>query len=154
MQIPRLSKEYEMKFEINVKSFPNNLASILHMTTGSNCCDNGNRIPAIWGKEGSTPYIHVCTAISGNGNTCKDINIGTNKWIKIKLFQTRQLDGRYLFQCDMDGVIVWSTINNQAKEFENIKMFASNPWHTPFVNGVLRNLEICPRGRLTNMCRF
>ena len=145
-ELSRLSTTYQLEFEINVNSFPNSWVSVLHMTTGSNCCGSGSRIPAFFGNGGSTPYLHSCSSINGNGNSCTNINIGTNEWIKIKVSQNANPDGSYIFQLSMDGAIVWSVLNNQAVDFENVKLFASDPWYPSF-DGKLRNLVTCSKGK-------
>ena len=118
MILPHWSKAYKVEFEINVKSFPTRYVSVLHMTTGVNCGEYGSRIPAIFGNGGGNPHLHVCSGINGNDNTYKDISIPTNKWIKITVSQDKISDGRYLFQCSMDGDVVWSVINNQTSDFD------------------------------------
>ena len=140
--LPVLPKEFELHLEINAKYFPNRWVSILHLTTGKNCCNYGDRIPALWGNGGKNPYLHVCSAINGRGNYCKNFKISTKKWIKLKVSQRKTGDGNYLFEYAMDNVVAWSIKNKKAKEFRNVKVFGSDPWYPTF-NGALRNIQIC-----------
>ena len=144
--LPLLSKEYELDFEINVKNFPNSWVSVLHFTTGTNGPTYGSRTPAFFGSGGSNPQLTMSSSINGNYNRYKSINITTNKWVKIKVSQIKNSDGSYFFKCSNDNVIVWKIINNQAADFENVKVFASNPWYPPF-NGTIRNIVIFSKGK-------
>ena len=140
--LPILYKEFEVKLEINVLSFPNSYVSIFHMTLGNDF----ERIPALWGNGGSNPYFHVCSAINGDNNYCKNFNIPTNTWMEFKLSQKKLTDGSYIFEYVLDNNIIDSVVNNQAADFTDVKVYASDPWYPPF-SGSLRNIEICFKGQ-------
>ena len=146
LPLPVLSKEFKLEFEIIVNSFPDDWVNILHLTTGSNQFHYGSRTPAVFGNGGSNPYLNVVSAINGNKNTRKTFDIATNKWIKVELSQNKNKDGSYLFEWVMDNVVVWSITNNQAEDFYNVNVYASNRWYEPF-DGALRNIKLCTHGK-------
>ena len=140
--LPILYKEFDVKLEINVNNFPNSWVNVFHMTIGGNGDVYGNRIPALFGNGGSNPYLHVCSAINGQSNYCKNFYISTNTWITVRISQRRRMNGTYVYEYVINNKLVDSVINNQPAEFKNVKVFASDPWYPPF-SGSLRNIEIC-----------
>ena len=41
----------------------------------------------------------------------------------------------------LDGKVLHSVVNTKPESFENVMVYASDPWH-PTVNGKLRNLVL------------
>ena len=66
--------------------------SILRFTTtGSDCCNIGDRVPAIFYNSGG--FLHIKTAVGENGNYGFDYNIELNKEYHIEIVQERT-DGK------------------------------------------------------------
>ena len=63
--------------------------SILHFTNdGGNCCNIGQRIPAVWTKKGAKNTLYISTAIGANGNAPFDVSgIPTKKWFLLTMSQ-------------------------------------------------------------------
>eukprot|EP00731_Ephydatia_muelleri_P003446 Em0001g3446a len=60
--------DYTLSFDIVPNgTITDGYASILHFTTGNDCCDFGSRSPAIWFRTGSTE-LHVRIGDSTDGN--------------------------------------------------------------------------------------
>ena len=69
--------------------------SILHFTTGGNCCNYGERTPGVWLLGNG---FTIASAINGKGNTTKQINPpekpGT--WVHFEISQ-RKRDNKVQF---------------------------------------------------------
>ena len=65
---------------------PDGWSNIIHFTTGDECCNIGERIPAIYYNSGG--YLRISSAVSGNGNFEVDYSIDLNKWYHIEIAQT------------------------------------------------------------------
>ena len=64
------------------------------------------------------------------------------KWTEIEISQRK--DGNsYLFTIKVAGVVVKSMVNNNARSFNNVKVFTSDPWFSA-AQGSIRNLIINP----------
>ena len=60
--------DYTLSFDIVPNgTITDGYASILHFTTGTDCCDFGSRSPAIWFRPGSTE-LHVRIGDSTDSN--------------------------------------------------------------------------------------
>ena len=52
-----------------------------------------------------------------------------------------------MFDYSIDNIVLDTIENELPLEFENVKVYASNPW-VPSFNGILRNVEICYKGNV------
>ena len=55
----------------------------------------------------------------------------------ISLFQ-------YFYEIKMNGSLIYSTVNTDPKSFDDVRVYAADPWYTP-VDGEIKNLEIFKR---------
>ena len=115
------------------------------MTVGKGNGVYGDRVPGVFGKGGSSPFLHICSAINGRKNYCKNFNITTNTWVTLKVSQKKNKNDTYIFDYVIDNKIVASVVNNLPADFKNVKVFTSNPW-VPSFNGIIRNIELCYKG--------
>ena len=143
--LPVLHKEFEVKLELNVLSVSNTWVNVFHMTTGGDHAVYGDRIPALWLNGGSNPYLHACASIDGSVNYCKNYNVPTNTWHKVKLSQRKSKNGNYVFEFEVNNMMINSVLNSQPADFNNVKVFASDPWYPPF-HGSVRNFQVCFKG--------
>merc|ERR1711993_183386 len=60
--------------------------------------------------------------------------------LKIEQFQK---DGKIMYQVMINGKTEYSAENTDPKDFENVKVFASDPWHDAFTSeyGILENFK-------------
>ena len=57
-----------ISFWLNIDTLHSNLRNIFHLTnTNKDCCDNGDRVPAVWITPGGTS-MHIRSSTSNNGN--------------------------------------------------------------------------------------
>merc|ERR1739838_997858 len=88
--LPRLGKNYDVSFDMWVQSFsgPNRRGwmEVLRFTsTGNNCCNPGDRIPAVFVNKGG--YIHVTSQVGSNNNYYSNIYIRAQTWVKVEVKQ-------------------------------------------------------------------
>ena len=139
-----LSKEFEVVFEFYVNRLLSNWTSLLHMTIGGNRFEIGNRIPAIFMLDSQ---LYVAMALNGSGDTGYfGNNISTNQWYGLSISQRKNSEGDYMFEVMLDGSIVYSVVNQATQEFENVKIYVSDPWYTAF-EGRLKNIRVCSAGK-------
>jgi hypothetical protein len=98
--MPRMGKEWGLRFEIRPSSFSNGWKSILHLTTGGNCCKIGQRIPAFFWHtnkgNANQRSMHITFHRDGAGNA--QVNsplLAKNRWAKIKMSQ-RKISNKYI----------------------------------------------------------
>ncbi|XP_065671442.1 uncharacterized protein LOC100209097 isoform X2 [Hydra vulgaris] len=141
-EIPKLDKEYLISFDVNPNKFVAGWHSVIHFTTGSDIAKYGDRVPGIWFHEDGNGGLHIAAAINGITNryfNTKPIKI--NVWSNIEISQT--LKGAvYVYTIRINGEMVFSEINNQAQYFDNVKVYASDPWYE-VQDGSIRNLFLC-----------
>jgi len=142
--ISKLYKTYSVNLDINANSFQNAWQSILHVTgTGGNCCGYGDRVPGIWyqASRSSQSKLHVCSAVSGSGNNCyNSAAFSVGQWVNLKVIQ-QLVNGKYEYDVLIDGSRVYSLVNSQPREFNDVKVYLTDPWYLN-LNGQVRNLEI------------
>ena len=52
----------------------------------------------------------------------------------ISLFQ-------YFYEIKINGSVIYSTVNTDPKSFDDVRVYAADPWYTP-VDGEIKNLKI------------
>ena len=61
-------------------------------------------------------------------------------WMQIKIHQRYVSGGNYGFFVEVDGQEMVSVINIDARQFYNVKVYTSDPWH--HVQGSTKNLKL------------
>ena len=99
-------------------------------------------------------YIHqsklfnLCSSVSGNGNHCFNFNYQNNQKYHIVIKQyPKEVTPTcisYMYEIEIDGKLEYSVENMKPQEFENVKLYTSNPSHIPFTSdiGLLENLQV------------
>ncbi|XP_065663221.1 uncharacterized protein LOC136085755 isoform X2 [Hydra vulgaris] len=125
-QIPKLKKEYLVSFDLNPIAFETGLHSVVHFITGVYMVNNGNETLGIWLDEDGKGRVKIVAAINRE-KTIYYYPIQLNIWSNIEVCQS--LNGNfYVYTIRLNGQVVFSMINNQAKDFTDVKVYASNPW--------------------------
>nr|XP_047133477.1 uncharacterized protein LOC100212045 [Hydra vulgaris] len=140
-EIPKLDKEYLIAFDLNPYSFDVDWHSVVHFTVGSNNARNGDRIPGIWFHENGDGTLLIVSSINGNRNYGVTTNpFQLNLWSNIEV--TQILRGTaHIYTIRINGNVFYSEVNNQAQSFDNVKVYASDPWHE-VQNGSIKNFFI------------
>ena len=131
------------------------LASILHLTDkeGVNTRSYGGRIIALW--ISSYGALHTECA-SNNTDTYAKLmpksswkaSSQTGKWTQITITQ-EILSEKSWYRVLIDGVERFKTRNAQDREFNDVRVFASNPWHSA-QPGYIKNLSIKEKANVNN----
>jgi len=148
--LSKLGKDYDLSFEVKPTKFlPNQWTSVLHFTIGGKYGKYGDRAPGIWFRKSpqtSTHSLHICSPINGNVNYCRDSEqFPPNQWIKVKISQTMISAGVYEYVIKINDNILHQTTNSKPESFDNVKVYASNPWNIP-QPAYIRNWEVTGEG--------
>ena len=118
--------------------------NVLHATTGVNAAYYGSRIPAVWitYNKGSMKF-RADSAVNNDRKysyVSPEISKELNTWFTIKISQVKS-SNEYKYKIELDGKEMHQVKNTHPKEFQNVKVYVSDPWHreTP---GYVRNLFI------------
>ena len=88
--------EYKVAFDLTIRSYPtsSDWAGILRLTTGSDCCNIGDRIPLF--KLFRDSQLVILNAVNDQGNHQSRFNLNTNQEYSIELSQTKETDDQVL----------------------------------------------------------
>ena len=117
--------------------------NVFHFTIGGKNHQYGDRIPALLISKGDKKF-RIRSAVNGNKNYGQNFDFKMNQQYHIVIQQFYKQCGKYVFQIQIDDQIKHSVVNSKAQVFENVKLYASNPWHTPFTSnyGLLKNFKV------------
>ena len=137
--IPVWPKQWSVSFSIQPRIETSGDSSIVHLTTGSNCCSYGSRIPAVFFYSNSF-RLQVRSNINSNANDGYTSSaLPRNKWSSVKIEQKLNPTGQYIFSVFINNKRVYFAENTRAMEFKNVKVYAGSPWYKP-ADAYLRNL--------------
>jgi len=129
--------EYELSFDINPYGTTDVWSSVIHFTaSGENCCEYGDRIPAIW-FYADTTRLHIIggTNSSGNANFNPVYELPMNQWTTIRL-RTVDDEGRIYYNDTYMG----SISTDQRLPHDDVQVWMADPWHEP-ARAWLRNVK-------------
>merc|ERR1719436_1408668 len=137
--LAKWGKQFSVSFSFRLNTAPNQAHhNLIHFTLGGNCCGYGQRAPAVWITKDSA--LLVVMALNGKGNARFDWpGLVVGAWYKLELRQ-KEDGGAIVFEVIVNGMKVFSKENSQAREFEQMKVYASDPWYEP-LPGQLKDLQ-------------
>ena len=140
--LPTLGLEWNISHEFRPTEYPGGWRNSLHLTIGGNSGEYGDRIVAIWPSSRRRPgNMFVMSAVSGDSNYIHySLQPPMGVWTNIQVSQTLE-DERYMYRIVVGGEEVHAVENTEPAEFENVKVYASNPWYDA-QPGSIRNLVI------------
>jgi len=143
--IPKLGMVYEVSFEVKATKFKAGWTNILHMTVGGQSEVYGSRIPGVFfypsNAAATSNRVLICNAVNSNRNYCwASKYLLLNRWYKFRINQVRRDDG-YHYSIYIDNVHVHTIKNTRAVSFDDVKVYAADPWHAA-QDGYIRNLQI------------
>ena len=144
--IPKLDKEFLVAFDVKPYSFTAEWRSVVHFTIGSNIGNYGDRVPGVWFHISGNGGLHIAAPINGDSNRYFDTKpLALNEWTNVEISQ--RLEGNvYMYRIRINGEVVFTEKNEQPKSFENVQVYASDPWYSVqdgslkdfyFINGLL-----------------
>ena len=135
---------FKVEFSIKVtKAPPAGWTNVFHFSgTDKDCCNYGDRIPALWINGNGNFYI-CFSGVNGNENYCKLFAIKLNHLYHMTVQQLKD-SGLYWYEIIIDGVSKVKTKNYSVKTYSSVKLYASDPWYNPFTSdlGIVSNLKI------------
>ena len=141
-----MKKQYSLHVEFMITElFPaNGWYNIYHATISGNADVYGSRIPAIWLRydDGNT-FIHTSSAVNGSLQHTYDTQPGPiqfNKWISLNVSQTK-VGNDYQYKVELNEEVLHMVKNTQPQEFEDVKIYISEPWDPAFP-GYVRSVII------------
>ena len=135
--------QFKIEFSIMVTNTPSDTwTNVFHFTgTDNNCCNNGDRIPAMWINH---KKILISASVNDNGNYWKTFDYELNHKDHIIIQQLKDSSGLYWYEIIIDGVLKERTKNKQVKTYPSVKLYASDPWHGSFTSdlGLIFNFKV------------
>ena len=153
--IPTLYKQWCVALDINPTGTVAGYASIIHVGLGPDHASYGDRTPSIQFKA-QTTMMHISSAVNGNENYYPSDTspLPMNEWTQVEMSQLRLTDGSYQYTIKINDQIYDQIINNDAREFENIKVYTGDNYSFAPA-ATIRNLKIntFPESYVYN-CKF
>ena len=135
-----LAKEFTVSFEVYPTSLYSNWTNVIHLTTGGNVENFGDRNPAVFFLPNKN-NLHIASAIDNESNSIFDTAcIPLKQWSSIEISQ-QLVNQSYTYCIRVNESIVYSVVNNIPLELSNVKVYAGDPWYAA-QNGFIRNLII------------
>ncbi|KAL5518024.1 hypothetical protein EMCRGX_G003690 [Ephydatia muelleri] len=128
--------DYTLSFDIvPIGTATGDHASILHFTTGTNCCNFGSRSPAIWFNPGSTSlYVRIGDSTDGDWGFYRTDALPLNISTKVTL------------ECNQRGVKltvgtrVYTATQPTYRFAGNLIVYAGDPWYQA-AKAIISNLD-------------
>ena len=127
---------YTLKFTLTLRGTVGNWGSIIHVTNGENCCNQGQRAPAIWTWPGGTG-LHVSLGDDTDGN-----------W-RINETQSLPIGQAINFNLTANGRNITLVVNNETYRLtqptrrstgNNYKVYMADPFYEP-ANAAIDDFE-------------
>ena len=118
--------------------------SLTHLTQNDNYDNYGDRTPAVF-FHGKPTFISTLFRSAVGGE--KDHSYWFSKVPKInelthfEIHQRYVNGGKYRYFIKMNDQEIYSTINGDARQFYNVKVYASNPWYIA-CPGYIKNFAV------------
>ena len=126
-EFPCLQKTWFLK--LIIKPFSDTHTSyvnVLHATIDKDTQNYGERTPAIFLAPLSSK-VQVCVPLNGALYCTFSNSLPLNQQSEIIVQQTLQ-SGQYKLEVKVRGVTISQKVNNDARVFNNVKVYTSNPW--------------------------
>ena len=136
--LPKWGSIYTVEADISIKEIPmRGMTNIFHFTQSANFGDIGSQIPMVSIIYG---YFYIC----GDINICLTVNYDLGKKYHVKIQQFKSWRKKTIYKVQINDNIEYSGENTDAKDYENVKVYVSDPWHhDAFTSdyGVLENFK-------------
>ena len=127
-ELPILSTEWSVSFFIRLIDEEPVSSSILHLTTGDRGGSYDNKMPNLY-RVKNTDKIQIVYDVNG----IQAVQLFRYEFVrdektKVEIHQRYVKDGIYRVYIMVDNLEVYSTVNNDARQFHNVKIYAGNPF--------------------------
>lgn len=131
-------QDYEIDFIVTPRELVANWSNIVHYTSsGKDCCDGGDRIPAIWFWPLST-RMHIVFGSKTDGNW--HVNLEKQLPLNAATRVTVRAQGRAV-QIFFNGTSALSATAPSDRPFGKALFYASDPWYAPMM-GTVQNYTL------------
>ena len=142
--LPTLGKVWRLSFFINPTSFTyNGWTNIIHLTSGGNRGNSGDRTPAIFFHPDRGFSVH--SDVNGNPNfkpeKFKPPPAPIGEWTLIVVSQMKK-ESEYIYRIVI-GDSEYSVENTEPAEFSDVHVYASNPFGYVPQPGSIKRFEFC-----------
>ena len=127
---------FKVEFDIKVTKLPrrgwHNRLNVFHFHGRY-----GSGIPGLWiGRMKDRQYFCISSAVKTMYKRFKyksytKFVVGKKYHITI---QQLKVSGNYYYEIIIDGASKFKILNTMAKQYYNVKMYASDPWHPAFTS--------------------
>ena len=127
-------KLFTVQVALTVTSLPadgTTWLNIFHFTTGQNYRVEGNIIPALWIYVPTATFF-ISSAVNGDKDHWieEPLTLGTR--LNVTIEQIFDSDGKVIYRIVINEASVYSIENHANKDFENVKVYLSDPWYSSF----------------------
>ena len=135
-EIPIFSPEWSLSFSIRLHADTASMAAgggneycnLVHLTKQNHHGEHGDRIPLVSIYK-PTRILHTASSINNDHSHVQNLlALTVNQTYKIEIHQRYVSNGDYRYFIILDGQEVYSVVNTDAKQFYNIKVYASGPF--------------------------
>ena len=105
--------------------------NLIHLTQNDNSNNYGDRTPAVF-LNGNPTISSTLFSSSVDGDKAYGYDTSEipkiNELTHFEIHQRYVNGGKYRFFIKMNGQEIYTTVNDKAQQFYNVKVYASNPW--------------------------
>ena len=137
-----MSTEWSVSFHWRTTSFQTSITSIVHFTIDSDYGQYGDRAPAVYVvRHNEDNQFHIVNAVNGDINlNFNTLPLQPNHKYHVEIQQRYISQGDYHYFVKIDGVEIYSKVNRDARQFYNVKVYASDPWNE--ADGYISNFKL------------
>ena len=132
---PNWGDLFKIDFRITVTKLPQETwTNVFHFSADGDHVNYGDRIPGFWIYNPG--YFVISSAINGNSNYYQEFPIVLGKQYQMTIQQFKDNNGKYFYEIVIDGQSKFKIENTQAQSFSNVKLYAGDPWYSPFYSNL------------------
>ena len=137
-----LARGYSLTLDIKPIGLETGYTSILHATTGGDCCGYGQRTPGIW-FHSNTNQLFICSPVNGNGNLCyTSTRLSTTRFNRLIVRQIKRGSKKqYHYEIWINGKRKVDVVNTRTSVFKNVKYFVGDSRY-PAAKAELKNIKV------------
>ena len=94
-------------------------------------------ISYFWLTIDKTGELRVC---GKDEDQCYSFNVTLDEWSNVEVSQHPEGD-KYRYEVKVNGVLIGSILNEDAQMFEDVRIYASDPWQMTS-EGTIRNISV------------
>ena len=133
-------RSFHLSILISGKNLSNFVSPLENLTiyiaiisANNNCCQYGDRIPAVFAKQenSSSQCLEFRSSVSGNQDDKFNFCYQLNQSYHIEISQ-ENVHGETHYNVKIDGTPKHSVKNTQVQVFDKVKLYLSSPWLETF----------------------